>query len=116
WQRGQPDGAVETRTLAGRRRLGVERFTEKLNTPVQGTGADGFKQALGLLWERRGQCPGAAPGLAEHDEIVGEGPAEQAEAAQGWLTAAMVDGMQPLLPDVPVGVEVQLGRDWSMKG
>src|SRR5262249_14556045 len=43
--------AIETRTLAGRRRLGVGRFTEKLNTPVQGTGADGLKLALALLWE-----------------------------------------------------------------
>ena len=33
WHRGQPDGVIETRTLAGRRRLGVERFTEKLTFP-----------------------------------------------------------------------------------
>jgi DNA polymerase-1 len=28
WHRGQPEGAISTRTLAGRRRLAVERFTE----------------------------------------------------------------------------------------
>src|SRR5262249_49776645 len=60
------DAAVDTRTLAGRRRLAVARFTEKLNTPVQGTGADGLKLALALLWERRGQCPGTFPVLAVH--------------------------------------------------
>jgi DNA polymerase-1 len=38
----------ETRTLAGRRRYlsGAHRFTQRLNTPIQGTGADGLKRAL----------------------------------------------------------------------
>jgi len=31
----------------------VKSFSEKLNTPVQGKGADGLKLALALLWERR---------------------------------------------------------------
>jgi len=31
----------------------VQQLTEKLNTPVQGTGADELKRALALLWERR---------------------------------------------------------------
>jgi len=59
WHDRQPDGPIETRTLAGRRRQNVERFTEKLNTPVQGTGADGLKNALALLWETRHRCPSA---------------------------------------------------------
>jgi DNA polymerase-1 len=52
WQRGE----TATRTLTGRRRMDVERLTDCLNAPVQGTGADGLKLALVLLWERRGQC------------------------------------------------------------
>src|SRR5262249_23558983 len=79
WTREQPRGTVETRTLAGRRRLGVERFTEKLNSPVQGTGADGLKAALALLWETRDRCPSAAPVLCVHDEIVLECDAADAE-------------------------------------
>jgi DNA polymerase-1 len=75
------DAAIDTRTLAGRRRLGVARYTEKLNTPVQGTGADGLKLALALLWERREQCLGAFPVLAVHDEIVVEADEAQADAA-----------------------------------
>jgi DNA polymerase-1 len=51
--------AVDTRTLASRRRLGVSRFTMKLNTPVQGTGADGLK--LALIWERCHEAPRAFP-------------------------------------------------------
>ena len=69
---------IETRTLAGRRRPGVVRFTEKLNIAVQGTGVDGLKLGLALLWERRHECPGEYPVLAVHDEIVVEADANQA--------------------------------------
>jgi DNA polymerase I-like protein with 3'-5' exonuclease and polymerase domains len=107
------DQAIDTRTLAGRRRLGVKRFTEKLNTPVQGTGADGLKTALALLWERRAGCPGAFPVLAVHDEIVLECDEAQAEQAKAWLRQAMLDGMRPLIDPVPVEVEVSAGRTWA---
>ncbi len=61
WHNATPNDAIDTRTLAGRRRQNVTRFTEKLNTPVQGTGADGLKLALALLWERRADCPAPSP-------------------------------------------------------
>jgi DNA polymerase-1 len=107
------DRAIETRTVAGRRRLGVQRFTEKLNTPVQGTGADGLKLALALLWERRDQCPGAFPELAVHDEIVVEADADQADATAAWLKQAMTDAMAPLIDPVPVEVEIKTARTWG---
>jgi DNA polymerase I-like protein with 3'-5' exonuclease and polymerase domains len=114
WHRRQPDGVVETRTLAGRRRLGVERFTEKLNTPVQGTGADGLKLALGRLYETRDEVPSAAPVLVVHDEIVLECDRQDAQRAATWLERCMREGMAELLKCVPVEVETQIGRDWSM--
>jgi DNA polymerase I len=52
--------------------MDVEKLTDRLNTPVQGTGVDGLKVALALLWERRNQCPGAVPILVCHDEVVVE--------------------------------------------
>jgi DNA polymerase-1 len=107
------DRPIETRTLAGRRRLGVSRFTEKLNTPVQGAGADGLKLACALLWERRGECPDAFPVLAVHDEIVIECGAEQADRAAGWLKRAMEDGMAPIVAPVPVEVEVNVAPTWG---
>lgn len=113
WHYRQPDGEIETRTVAGRRRLQVEPFTWKVNSPVQGTGADGLKQALALLWERRQQCPGAVPVIACHDEIVLECGEAQAPEAAAWLRQAMLDGMQPLADPVPVEVEVQIGRTWA---
>jgi DNA polymerase-1 len=104
---------VETRTLAGRRVLNVTGFNEKLNSPVQGTGADGLKRALGLLWDRRGECPGAVPVLVVHDEIVVECNQDKAEAVGAWLKKAMLDGMAPLVDPVPVEVEATIGRTWA---
>jgi DNA polymerase-1 len=113
WHRSQRDGAVDTRTLAGRRRIGVRRFTEKLNTPVQGSGADGLKCALALLWETRHECPSAVPVLCIHDEIVLECDATAAEQARDWLVACMQEGMEVVLTQVPVVVEAKVIRDWS---
>jgi DNA polymerase I len=115
-------GSTETRTLTGRRRTGVTKLTERLNSPVQGTGADGLKLALALLYERRGECPGAVPILAVHDEIVVECQEEQAEEVKAWLVKAMVDGMNGVLnpglgddhPDwVPVEVEAEILESWG---
>jgi DNA polymerase I len=109
---------TETRTLAGRRRVGVERFTEWVNAPVQGTGADGLKLALALLWERRAECPGAVPVACVHDEIVVE--CDEDEKVTAWLEKAMIDGMDEVLngpgvggPRVPVEVETQITKTWA---
>jgi DNA polymerase-1 len=107
--------AAETRTLAGRRRLLNNQTpdTHRLNTPVQGAGADGLKLALALLWERRDQAPGAFPVLAVHDEIVVEADAGQADSVAAWLRAAMVEAMAPLVAPVPVAVEIKTSRTWG---
>jgi DNA polymerase-1 len=113
---------TETRTLTGGRRTGVTKLTERLNSPVQGTGADGLKFARALLYERRGECPGAFPILAVHDEVVVECAEEQAEEAKAWLVKALVDGMEKVLnsgfdtdhPErVPVKVEVEVVENWG---
>jgi DNA polymerase-1 len=113
WHRSMPRDAVDTRTLTKRRRRQVTRFTEKLNSPVQGTGADGLKLALALLWERRNEVPGAVPALAVHDEIVVECDADQAETVAAWLRKAMIDAMAPLIEPIPVEVEVKTGPTWG---
>ena len=113
WHRKAGREPVETRTLAGRRRVGVARYTEKLNTPVQGTGADGLNRALALLWQRRSACPDAFPVLFVHDEIVVECPLGQEEEAAIWVRDAMRDGMAPLIDPIPVEVEVSCGPTWG---
>jgi DNA polymerase-1 len=107
--------ASETRTLAGRRRLlDADAFdTLRLNSPVQGTGADGLKLALALLWERRDQVSGAFPVLVAHDEIVAECEASQAEQVASWVRQAMMDGMAPLIAPVPVEVEIKIAETWA---
>jgi DNA polymerase-1 len=107
--------ATETRTLAGRRAL-VEAndfYGKKANYAVQGSGGDGIKQAMALMWQRRGEQPDARLVLAVHDELVIECDRDQAEAAAAWLRRAMIDGMGPLLGDVPVEVEVAIGQTWG---
>jgi DNA polymerase-1 len=106
---------MECRTLAGRRRLldAKTPYTHRLNSPVQGSESDGAKLGLGLLWERREQCPGAFPVLFGHDEIVVECDVGGADAAAAWLKQAMLDGMAPLLAPVPVEVEVLAAQTWG---
>ena len=102
---------------AGGRRLIVEESAPdsvRFNTPVQAAAADGLKAVLGLLWERRAECPGAVPILAAHDELVIEADQDQAEPATGWLRAAMIDGMKPLLDPIPVTVEISVGESWRL--
>lgn len=106
---------AETRTLSGRRRLLKPDTpdTQRLNTPVQGTGADGLKIALALLWERREQAVDSFPILAVHDEIVVEAPEDRADQAAAWLKAAMLDAMTPLINPVPVEVEISISNTWG---
>jgi len=113
-------GETETRTLAGRRRVGVTRFTEWVNAPVQGTGADGLKLALALLSERREECPGAVPVACVHDEIVVECHEDQDEKVSAWLEKVMIEGMEEVLngsevvgPRVPVEVETHIDKTWA---
>ena len=67
-------GSIETRTLAGRRRLGIRSYTEGANTPVQGSAADGFKLALARLYKDRQTHPEARVIGVVHDEILVECP------------------------------------------
>jgi DNA polymerase-1 len=119
-----PSAVADVRTRGGRRRIlpaakldgqgnRYPNKTEHLNTPVQGTGADGLKAAIALLWERRAECPGATPVLFAHDEIVVETREGYARETSEWLHRCMVDGMAPLIDPVPVGVEVTTGRTWG---
>jgi DNA polymerase-1 len=120
-RRGWLRGHAETRTLTGRRRMDVEKLTDRLNAPVQGTAADGLKLALAFLWERRDECSGATPVLVCHDEIVVECDAEQAADAKAWLEKVMIEGMDTVLNGmdevhVPVEVEGRIARSWGEGG
>jgi DNA polymerase I len=96
-------------------------LTDRLNSPIQRTAADGLKLALARLWERRGECPGAMPVLVCHDEVVAECNAEQAADAKAWLEKVMIEGMDTVLNGmdgghVPVEVEGRIARSWGVRG
>jgi DNA polymerase-1 len=114
WHAGN-SSAGECRTPSGRRRLldAKTPYTHRLNSPVQGAEADGVKQAMALLWERRGECPGAFPVALVHDEIVVETDEDRATATAEWLQRAMTDGMSDILNPVPVEVETSIRKTWS---
>ena len=114
WPRGKVLGGSSCLNAMVWVRGAAEDFdTLRVNSPVQGTGADGLKLALAFLWERRHQCPGAFPVLVIHDEIVVEAGEGQKDAAAGWLKRAMLDGMAPLIAPVRVEVEVRVGKNWA---
>jgi DNA polymerase-1 len=107
-------GAYECRTLSGRRRPWATQppLTERLNTPVQGTGADILKRAPGLL-------PPALKGTGAriigtvHDEIILEAP--EAEEAATRLEWAMQQAGKAYLTRVPIKVEVVTAQGWTKR-
>jgi hypothetical protein len=101
--------------MAGRKRW-VETLTAALNTPVQGTGADGLKAAVALLYKwllERGLLGKVRIVLLVHDEIVVEAPEPLALAATALLTKAMREGMEAIAKGVPIEVEAGIYSDWG---
>ena len=83
--------------MTDRRRVDVTKFTVALNSPVQGTGADGLKLALARLYEHRAEVPDAQLIACVHDEIVAECPEEGAAQTAAWLKNHMTVAMTEIL-------------------
>jgi DNA polymerase I len=108
-------------TLLGRRRYFADLAAlpipmrqaaerEAINMPIQGTNADMIKMAMVRLdKELRDQKLGAKMILQVHDELVLEVPDPEVNAVSQLVRDAMVGAMQL---DVPVKVEMKLGRNW----
>jgi DNA polymerase-1 len=110
-------GSEGVRSASGRLRRLVPKdgrfpFTEFLNTPVQGTEADGVKRALALLHPRL-RASGAQIVNVVHDELVVRTPSERAEEVKALVMSAMVDGMQEFVRRVPVSVEAVVADTWA---
>jgi DNA polymerase-1 len=105
---------AQTRTLVGRRRLGLEKLMDRLNSPMQGTGADGLKWAMAALHRHRDEAPEAQIVAAIHDELLVGCPIERAAQTAAWLEKYMVAGMAAVVGEaVPIVVEITCGRDWA---
>jgi len=114
-------GEDSASTLTGRLRR-VGSFMEKVNHPVQGTGADGLKTAMALFNERLPEHLDAKLVIAVHDELVVECPKVQAEEVARFLEEVMVAGMDEVInpgltaddPDwVPIDVDVEVVNSWG---
>lgn len=80
-----------------------------MNTPVQGSAADIIKLAMIRLDDRLHPL-GARQLMQVHDELVVEGPAENAEA----VAEVMRDVMENALNlTVPLKVDVGIGENWA---
>lgn len=109
----KPRGTLATRTMMNRRRLNIDKYTEKLNTPVQGTGADILKLALATLWEDRHAFPTAFPVVIVHDEIMYECDDNDAESLAPWLQRHMEAAGNTVLTQVSCVAEPEVKQNWG---
>lgn len=112
-------GIGEVRTVLGRRRLipeiasEWERFTALVNTPVQGSCADGMKQAIVNL---AAKLPTGARLISTvHDELIIEAPEAMAEDVRQLVQSMMIEAMAALFPQVPIEVEAAACEHWGQK-
>jgi DNA polymerase-1 len=103
-------------TVQGRRRYIVpkEFYSTRINTPVQGTAADGMKLAMVELYRK-----GYGAILTVHDELGVECETEMSGMVRDVLVDTMVEcmyrasGQDTRNPTVPIAVEVGIGDNWS---
>ena len=89
-------------------------WREALNTPIQGTGADGLKRAIVLLHPKI-EALGGHLVLPIHDELLAEVPIDRAAEAIELMEAEMVAGMETYLHRVRVEVEPNKAASWADK-
>ena len=119
---GKRDGI--SRTIRGRLRYldPNKAHNEFLNTPVQGSGADGLKAALRRVYFRLRKVGTDKVRMVHHvhDEIVtltrdDRDEPELVEHVKHELSAGMKEGMEQIMTKVPVEAEASAGSSWADK-
>lgn len=110
---------VEIRTASGRLRKWADQppwVSHLLNTPVQGSAADGMKKAH-ILLHKALEPYGEDARIVNvvHDEFVIETRKELAMVVKQLHQQCMIEGMMYFIKDVPIEVEVSLGQNWAAK-
>lgn len=110
-------GVKETRTLSDRIRYFDNASPQQiLNTPIQGTGADMLKLALGRLVSALKPYGNKAKILATvHDEIILEAHESIAEDVAKTLSEVMVSSGKEFLKRVPIEADSSIGNSWADK-
>ena len=107
--------SVTVRTAMGRRkRFAADRFSfnAALNIPVQGTAAEGFKQAMIDLHARLSEIGGRGV-LVVHDEYIAEVPIDRAEEGCALVKKTMEDAMATIVTSVPIEVDARTADAWA---
>ncbi len=104
---------VKGTTLLGRP-FKARTFTDAVNYPIQGTGADLLKLAV-LMFDVEVKKHNLDAKLVNlvHDEIVVECKKENAESVKKCLERAMSTAGKIVLRDIPVGVESSVSQSWE---
>lgn len=98
-------------SLGGRRWQGSNlSMTQRLNFPIQGSAAEGLKEALALLVDN--MKPSWKLVAIVHDEIVLEVNEEEAEEAKEVLETSMKLGMEKIIKDIPIIVDSSISNNW----
>ncbi|NPB06362.1 MAG: bifunctional 3'-5' exonuclease/DNA polymerase [Aquificae bacterium] len=107
------EGKVKGKTLLGRP-YEADSFTDAVNYPVQGTGADLIKLSV-LVFHAALKREGLEGGTVNlvHDEIVAEGREEDGERLLELLVRSMKRAGRIVLKRVPVEVEARLSKSWG---
>ena len=110
---------VQMRTIGGRLRKWADNkpwITHLLNTPVQGTAADGMKAAHVLLYNAL-KSFGYDARIVNviHDEFIVEVREDLQEDVAEIQRGCMKKGMEVYVKDVPVVVEGGTGSSWASK-
>lgn len=111
------EGVNETRTLSDRIRYFDNASPQQiLNTPIQGTGADMVKLALGKLVTTLKTFEDKVKLLATvHDEIILEAHEDIAEDVAKVLSEVMVTSGKEFLKKVPIEADSSIGNTWADK-
>jgi DNA polymerase I-like protein with 3'-5' exonuclease and polymerase domains len=105
-----------TRTLGGRLIYVADKgFTQRLNSPVQGTAADILKLALAELVKQLADKDVHIISTV-HDEIVVECAEVQVEDVKTLMEEVMIEASTKLLKKVPMEVDISVGPNLASKG
>lgn len=84
---------------------------KRYNYPIQGTSAEGLKEALHLLMKKKYKEWLLV--AVVHDEIVLEVPCKDEDVAKDILLDCMVKGMSKFIKKVPIEVDVKSSTTWD---
>lgn len=118
WQSQKVEKEKELRTLANRPVFGDIRYTQAINLPDQGSGADIIKTAIGLIYyelKELGYTPCTNTDIrlvnVIHDEQILEATIDKAELAKDILERNMQIAFKRYVPDIPINTDALIGKN-----